>query len=72
MFTILGPTDAAFARLRGKFRKHIFIKSSKEKDPGGALVRSALNSAQDVFSRYRAATSKQAQLIIDVDPQGMM
>jgi primosomal protein N' (replication factor Y) len=64
------PTTAVIARLKGFYRYHILIKSSKENDPGGAVMRKAILESFVEYnkkSRYR-----DVRLINDVDPQSVM
>jgi len=66
---ISNPTTAVIARLKGNYRFHILIKSFKEKDPGGAVMRKAILNSYIEFnrkSRYR-----DVKLIYDVDPQSI-
>jgi hypothetical protein len=58
------------ARLKGQYRFHILIKSNKEKDPGGKILKKALIESYVEYnrkSRYRDII-----LIFDVDPQSLM
>ena len=67
---ITPPVTALIARLKGQFRYHILIKSSKEKDPGGGILRKAVLDSFVEFnrkSRYR-----DVKLFFDVDPQSVM
>jgi len=64
------PSPAIIARLKGNYRFHILIKSSKEKDPGGGILRKAILDSFVEFnrkSRYR-----DIRLFYDVDPQSVM
>jgi primosomal protein N' (replication factor Y) len=61
---------ALIARLKGQYRYHILIKSSKEKDPGGGILRKAVLDSFVEFnrkSRYR-----DVKLFFDIDPQSVM
>ena len=71
-FITLGPAEAVIARLRGSFRCHIVIKDLKISDPSGAYLHQALGKALDSFRGSAMGKNKSVQLIIDVDPVGMM
>ncbi len=67
---ISDPHSAMIARLKGQYRYQILIKSKKENDPGGAVLRKAILDSFVEFnrkSRYR-----DVRLIYDVDPQSIM
>lgn len=67
---IMKPVTAIISRLKGYYRYHILIKSSKEIDPGGAILRKAILNSFSEFnkkSRYR-----DVKLIFDIDPQSVM
>ena len=67
---ISSPTTAIIARLKGNYRFQILIKSTKELDPGGAILRKAILNSFIEFnrkSRYR-----DVKLIYDVDPQSIL
>lgn len=67
---ISDPTTAQIFKLKNFYRYHILIKSFKEKDPGGAILRKAILEAWTEFnkkSRYR-----DVKLFYDVDPQSIM
>ncbi len=64
------PTTAQIFKLMNNYRYHILIKSSKEKDPGGAILRKSILESWIEFnkrSRY-----KDVRLFYDVDPQSIM
>ncbi|HMN23491.1 MAG: primosomal protein N' [Ignavibacteriaceae bacterium] len=67
---ISDPTTAQIFKLVNNYRYHILIKSSKDKDPGGAILRKAIMESWTEFnkkSRY-----KDVKLYYDVDPQSIM
>lgn len=67
---ISDPTTAQIFKLKNYYRYHILIKSFKEKDPGGAILRKAILESWTEFnrkSRYR-----DVKLFYDVDPQSIM
>ncbi|MHB1686636.1 MAG: replication restart helicase PriA [Ignavibacteriaceae bacterium] len=67
--TISQPTPAIISKLKGNFRFHILIKSFRDSDPGGAIMRKAVINSFVEFnrkSRYR-----DVKLIYDVDPQSI-
>jgi primosomal protein N' (replication factor Y) len=64
------PSNALIARLKGQYRYHILVKSSKEKDAGGKIMRKAVIDSFIEFnrkSRYR-----DVKVYFDVDPQSVM
>ncbi len=67
---ISDPTTAQIFKLMNNYRYHILIKSFKDKDPGGAILRKAILDSWTEFnkkSRYR-----DVNLFYDVDPQSIM
>ena len=65
------PVSAALiARLKGQYRYHILVKSSKEKDPGGGILRKAVLDSFIEFNRK--SRFRDVKLIFDVDPQSVM
>ena len=64
------PAPALIARLKGQYRYQILIKSSKETDAGGMILRKAI---LDSFAEYnRKSRYKDVRLIYDVDPQSII
>ncbi|MCL5030461.1 MAG: primosomal protein N' [Bacteroidetes bacterium] len=64
------PASAIIARLKGNFRFQILIKSPRNTDPGGKILRQAVLKSFVEFnrkSRYR-----DVKLIFDVDPQSII
>lgn len=67
---ITPPSPAIIAKLKGSYRYHLLVKSSKETDPGGKVLQKALFDSYAEFnrkSRYR-----NIRLIFDVDPQSVL
>ncbi|HED06191.1 MAG TPA: primosomal protein N', partial [Ignavibacteria bacterium] len=67
---ISSPTTAIIARLKGNYRFHILIKSDKNIDPGGAILRKAVLNSFIEFnrkSRYR-----NIKIFFDIDPQSIV
>lgn len=67
---ISDPHSAMIARLKGQYRYQILIKSFKENDPGGGILRKTILDSFVEFnrkSRYR-----DVRLIYDVDPQSII
>jgi primosomal protein N' (replication factor Y) len=71
-FSILGPAEAAIPRLRGRYRYHLLLKGSKERDPGGHLIRAALRRMQSSFQEKHMPLLRRVQMILDVDPQSLL
>ena len=64
------PASALIARLKGQYRYQILIKSPKETDAGGMILRKAI---LDSFAEYnRKSRYKDVRLIYDVDPQSVL
>ena len=64
------PTPALISRLKGQYRYQILIKSPKETDPGGKILRKAI---LDSFTEFnRKSRYKDVRLIYDVDPQSVI
>ena len=67
---ITPPSPAIISKLKGSYRYHLLIKSTKEFDPGGKVLQKALFSSFAEFnrkSRYR-----NIRLFFDVDPQSVV
>jgi primosomal protein N' (replication factor Y) (superfamily II helicase) len=67
---ILEPTTAVIARLKGEYRFHILIKSYKEKDPGGSILRQAALNSFIAFNRK--SRYKDVKIFFDIDPQSIL
>jgi primosomal protein N' (replication factor Y) len=68
--TISQPTPAIISRLKGQYRYQILIKSSRQTDPGGKILRKAI---LDSFTEFnRRSRHKDVRLIYDVDPQSII
>ncbi len=64
------PTEAVIYKLKGFYRFQILIKSFKNTDPAGKLLRSAiLNSYIDFNQKTKF---KDVKVIIDIDPQNIL
>ena len=64
------PAYAIIAKLKGFYRFQILIKSEKETDPGGAILRKAILDSVTVFKQK--SIFKDVKLLYDVDPQSIM
>ncbi len=71
-FSVLGPADAAIPRIKNLYRKHLVIKNFKSTDPAGIKMRAALQLARQQYAASPLGKNRAVQMIIDVDPQGMM
>jgi primosomal protein N' (replication factor Y) len=67
-FTLLGPTPAVIGRIKGQYRWHLLLKTSKSVDPSGVLTHARLRQAITQLT----ARARSTQLIIDVDPVSVM
>lgn len=64
------PTTALIYKLKGFYRYHILIKSSRTTDPSGKLLRRAVMEAFTEFNRI--SRFKDVKLFYDIDPQSIM
>ena len=64
------PSPAIIARLKGQYRYQILIKSPKETDPGGKILRKAVLDSYVEFNRK--SRFKDVRLFYDVDPQSLI
>ena len=71
-FYVLGPAPAALAKIKNRFRWHIVIKDLKSADPGGKRLREALTSVLLQYRDTPEGRGKMVELVVDVDPGGMM
>jgi primosomal protein N' (replication factor Y) len=71
-FSVLGPADAAIPKIKNMYRKHLVIKNLKSADPAGIKMRAALQLARQQYGASPLGKTRSVQMIIDVDPQGMM
>jgi primosomal protein N' len=67
---ISSPTAAIISRLKGQYRYQILIKSPKETDAGGKILREAILNSFVEFNRK--SRYKDVRLIYDVDPQSVV
>ncbi len=65
---VLGPSPAVISKINNQYRWHIIIKSLKVKDPSGNELRAAIRKARAELGKSRSSV----QLIVDVDPVGVM
>jgi len=71
-FIVLGPADAAIARINNRFRKHVIVKDLKNVDASGSGLKAALTAARQEYEASPLGKSHAVSMLIDVDPQGMM
>lgn len=64
------PTTALIYKLKGFYRYHILIKSSRKSDPAGKLLRRAVLEAYTEFNRV--SRYRDVKLFYDIDPQSIM
>ncbi len=67
---ISSPSPAIIAKLKGQYRYQILIKSSKETDAGGKVMRKAI--LDSYFEFNRKSRYKDVRLIFDIDPQSVI
>lgn len=68
--TVSSPSTAVIARLREEFRYQIMVKTKREKDPSGSILRGALAAARQQYQNIRR--HHDVKIIIDIDPQSIM
>ncbi|HCA80520.1 MAG TPA: primosomal protein N' [Bacteroidetes bacterium] len=71
-FSVLGPADAAIPKIKNLYRKHLVVKNLKSTDPAGVKMRAALQLTRQQYGASPFGKNRAVQMIIDVDPQGMM
>ncbi|HLX12948.1 MAG TPA: primosomal protein N', partial [Bacteroidota bacterium] len=71
-FYILGPSPAVLSKLRKSYRWHIVIKNPKSADASGEKLHASLTRAKSLYRESPFGKKRDIQLIIDVDPVGMM
>lgn len=64
------PTTALIYKLKGFYRYHILLKSSRKSDPAGKLLRRAVLEAYTEFNRV--SRYRDVKLFYDIDPQSIM
>ncbi|MGQ9798428.1 MAG: primosomal protein N' [Ignavibacterium sp.] len=64
------PTTALIYKLKGFYRYHILLKSSRKSDPAGKLLRRAILEAFTEFNRV--SRYRDVKLFYDIDPQSIM
>ena len=64
------PAYAVISRLKGYYRFHILIKSVREVDPGGGILRKSILNAFVEFNRK--SRYKSVRVFYDIDPQSIM
>jgi len=67
---VLPPNPAVIARIKGFYRYQILIKSFREKDPNGKILRTAVMNAFTEFNQK--SKHRDVRLIIDVDPHSVL
>lgn len=66
---ILGPAPAVIGKINKNYRWHVIVKSLKQSDPAGSVLRHSLQAATATVEPRRR---RDVRLIIDVDPVGLM
>ncbi len=70
LLKISKPSAAIIARLKSFYRFHLIIKSPKETDPGGKILRKAVIDSFIEFNRK--SRFRDVRLYFDMDPQSVM
>jgi len=64
------PTEAVIYKLKGFYRFHILVRSSKKTDPSGKILRNAILNSYIEFNQK--TKFKDVKLLIDIDPQNIL
>lgn len=67
---VMPPTAAVIERVKKFYRYQILIKSSRETDPSGKILRSTVEEAQIQFNKR--SRFRNIRCIIDIDPQSVL
>jgi primosomal protein N' (replication factor Y) len=67
---LLGPASAPYERLKGKWRVHLLLKSSREIDPTGGRIHQLVEDR--VPKQWLEQSRQGVRLKIDVDPQFLL
>lgn len=63
---ITPPTPALISRIKGQYRFHILVRTNKSEDPGGKVLRTAINN---ILAEYNQQSRfKDIRLTVDIDP----
>ena len=68
--TMLGPASAPYERLRGRWRVHLLVRSSREKDAGGRRLHGLI--ARRVPTSWLERSHRGVRLKVDVDPVALL
>jgi primosomal protein N' (replication factor Y) len=66
---LLGPAPAVIGKIKNQYRWHVLLKSMKDADPSGSLLRHGLQGALAALERTR---TREVRLLVDMDPAGTM
>lgn len=67
---ILPPNEAIIAKIKGIYRYQIMVKSLRQTDPGGKILRNALLNAFVEFNKL--SRFKDSKIYFDIDPQSVI
>lgn len=67
---VTSPTPALISRIKGQFRYHILIRTFKNIDPGGKILRTAINNS--LIEYNKKSRYKDIKLLVDIDPQSII
>lgn len=67
---IAPPTEAVIHKLKGMYRYHLLVKSKRNTDPNGQILRTAIQNSFIEFNRV--SRYRDIKLIIDIDPQSLL
>jgi len=66
---IMQPMPALISRIKGFYRYHLLVKSTRENDPGGGLLRKAVTDSLIEFNK--TSRFREVRPFIDADPQSI-
>ncbi len=67
-YALLGPAPAVIGKIKRQYRWHIVLKTVKGIDPSGAITHARIRHATETVQ----GRVKKTQVIVDVDPVGIM
>ncbi len=60
------PTPALISRIKGQYRFHVLLRTNKSNDPGGKILRTAINNI--LIEYNRESRYKDIRITVDIDP----
>ena len=67
---IVPPAEAVIYKIKGYYRYHLLVRTHREKDPNGRILR---NSVLETFIEFnKSSRYRDVKVIIDIDPQDVL